>query len=211
MYSKHVGPYEAAYRHLKGMRPLEPEMALSLTSKKISWSKSRTKNVTVHTMKLKEPKSYEKYLKRIPECEDFSYKQWLRDFNDAPNNPKSYKGRNTLLGTKTRSVFCDDYFYQDLVLNHPHRQRSDLLHPDSERLPDQIKHFAAAINFRSEFWRDEDKLRSTEANDDIPEANLGVLDDDSSDETEDVDEYEQNLASATGIDWKKFLLVQGKP
>ena len=51
----------------------------------------------------------------------------------------------------------------------------------------------------------------TEANDDIPEANLGVLDDDSSDETEDVDEYEQNLASATGIDWKKFLLVQGKP
>ena len=108
MYSKHVGPYEAAYRHLKGMRPLEPEMALSLTSKKISWSKSRTKNVTVHTMKLKEPKSYEKYLKRIPECEDFSYKQWLRDFNDAPNNPKSYKGGNTLLGTKTRSVFCDD-------------------------------------------------------------------------------------------------------
>ena len=76
MYSKHVGPYEAAYRHLKGMRPLEPEMALSLTSKKISWSKSRTKNVTVHTMKSKEPKSYEKYLKRIPECEDFSNKQW---------------------------------------------------------------------------------------------------------------------------------------
>ena len=165
-------------------------------------------------------------------------------------------------------------------MNHPHGQRSDLLHPDNERLPDQIKHFAAAINFRSEFWRDEDKLRSffnvqghkqyyveniiqyvrsrfdfyhlwqrqvigtitvvrneqnvdmtnldpnqsrvlaiakdflrerTEAYDDIPEANLGVLDDDLSDETEDVDEYEQNLASATGIDWKKFLLVQGKP
>ena len=40
MYYKHVGPYEAAYRHLRSLRPLEPEMALSLTSKKFSWSKS---------------------------------------------------------------------------------------------------------------------------------------------------------------------------
>lgn len=27
MYFKHVGPYEAAYRHLRSLRPLEPEMA----------------------------------------------------------------------------------------------------------------------------------------------------------------------------------------
>lgn len=49
MYSKHVGPYETAYRHLRSLRHLGPEMALSLTSKKFSLSKSRTKNVTVRT------------------------------------------------------------------------------------------------------------------------------------------------------------------
>ena len=46
MFSLHVGPYEAAYRHLKGLRPLEPQMWMSLTSKKISWSQSRTKKLT---------------------------------------------------------------------------------------------------------------------------------------------------------------------
>ena len=40
LFSVHVRPYEAAYRHLRGLRPLEPEMWLSLSSKKVSWSKS---------------------------------------------------------------------------------------------------------------------------------------------------------------------------
>ena len=32
MFSVHVGPYEGAYRHLKGLRPLEPQMWMSLTA-----------------------------------------------------------------------------------------------------------------------------------------------------------------------------------
>ena len=35
LFSLHVGPYQAAYRHLRALRPLEPEMWMSLSSQKI--------------------------------------------------------------------------------------------------------------------------------------------------------------------------------
>ena len=41
LYSVHVGPYQAAYKHLICMKPLEPEMWLSLSSTKMLWRPSR--------------------------------------------------------------------------------------------------------------------------------------------------------------------------
>ena len=43
MFSIRTGPYQAAYRHLGGLRPRKPEMWMSLSAKKIAWSQSRTK------------------------------------------------------------------------------------------------------------------------------------------------------------------------
>lgn len=43
MFSIRTGPYQAAYRHLRGLPPREPEMWMSLSTKKIAWSQSRTK------------------------------------------------------------------------------------------------------------------------------------------------------------------------
>ena len=40
MFSVRVGPYEAVYRLLRGLRPNEPEMWMSLSAKKIAWSQS---------------------------------------------------------------------------------------------------------------------------------------------------------------------------
>ena len=158
MYSKHVGPYEAAYRHLRNLRPLEPEMALSLTSKKFSWSKSRTKNITVPTRDSQKPKSYDKYLKRSQEEESSSFKQWLRKYVDSKEKPTQYKQGSTLVGAKMRSMFCDDYFYQDLVLNFPHRSSEELVHPNDAELPNQIRNFAAALHLRPEMWRNKKKV-----------------------------------------------------
>ena len=157
MYSKHVGPYEAAYRHLRSLRPLEPEMALSLTSKKFSWSKSRTKNVTVPTQQSRKPKSYEKYLKSKPEEESSSFKQWLRKYVDSKEKPMEYKQGSTLVGAKMRKLFSDDYFYQDLILNYAHRSSEQLVHPNDAELPSQIRNFAAALHLRPEFWHDDKK------------------------------------------------------
>ena len=158
MYPKHVGPYEAAYRHLRSLRPLEHKMALSLTSKKFSWSKSRTKNVTVPTRESRRPKSYEKYLKRTPEEECSSFKQWLRKYVDSKEKPTEYKQGSTLVGAKMRSFSSDDYFYQDLVINYPHRSAEELVHPNDAELPCQIRNFAAALHLRPEFWRNDKKI-----------------------------------------------------
>ena len=47
LYDVHTTPYQAAYRHLKEMAPLEPEMWLSLSSKKIAWTPHRLKKFSV--------------------------------------------------------------------------------------------------------------------------------------------------------------------
>ena len=47
MFSIRTGPYQAAYRHLRGLRPHEPEMWMSLSAKKIAWSQSRTKQFSL--------------------------------------------------------------------------------------------------------------------------------------------------------------------
>ena len=41
LYSAHMTPYQAVFRYLKEMSPLEPEMWLSLSSKKIAWTPHR--------------------------------------------------------------------------------------------------------------------------------------------------------------------------
>ena len=47
LYTSHLSSYQAAYRHLTEMMPLEPEMWMSLSSKKISWTPHKTKKFAV--------------------------------------------------------------------------------------------------------------------------------------------------------------------
>ena len=117
--------------------------------------KSRTKNVTVPTRESTNPKSYEKYLKRKPEEESSSFKQWLRKCIDSKEKPTEYKQGCTLVGTRMCSLFSDGYFYQGLVLNYAHRSSEELVHPNDAELPKQIRNFAAALHLRPEFWCDE--------------------------------------------------------
>ena len=159
LYSKHVSPYKAAYRHLRGLRPLEPEMVLTLTSKKISWSKSRTKSITVHTRDTKAPKSYEKYLKRSENAKQLTYRQWLRKYVDTKANLTQYKQGNTLVGAKMRSFFSEEFFYQDLVLNYAQKNANELFHPNGHEFPEQIRNFAAAWFLRPEIWSQEKSVK----------------------------------------------------
>ena len=47
LYRAHTSPYQAAFCHLKEMAPLEPEVWLSLSSKKLAWTPHRTKHFAV--------------------------------------------------------------------------------------------------------------------------------------------------------------------
>ena len=77
-----VGPYEAAYRFLKALRPLEPEMWISLSSKKISWSESRTKKFTVPIRSSIESEAHKNYSKRKRVEDGLSFTRWLRKYDE---------------------------------------------------------------------------------------------------------------------------------
>lgn len=64
MFSTRTGPYQVAYRHLRGLRPCEAEMRMSLSAKRLAWSQSRTKQFTANTQSQASLKTHEKYCKR---------------------------------------------------------------------------------------------------------------------------------------------------
>ena len=65
LYSVHTTPYQAAFRYLKEMSPLEPEMWLPLSSKKIAWTPRRSKRVSVPLPKyVEDNKSLQAYWSR---------------------------------------------------------------------------------------------------------------------------------------------------
>ena len=73
---------------------------------------------------------------------------------------KRYKEfNNTLVGVKTNSPIKDVYYFQDIVMNYPHRKVEELLHPNNDTIPEQIRHFAVAMDFRSEVWQNENAIR----------------------------------------------------
>lgn len=201
--------------------------------------------------------------------------------NDHTKTPaKKYKeGTTTLVGTKVRSMFSDHFFFQDLVLHHPHRSLEKLLHPNDDELPPPIRHFAAAWLYRSEMWTDMDKVRQhfsllgnkdeyietviehvksrtdflhlwqrkvvgsigvfdkrddQETNltleqervlcmtrsalaersrfyEDIPELNTAYESDVDSDEDNAANDLQTETVATTGIDWRKFVYIDGKP
>ena len=58
-----------------------------------------------------------------------------------------------------RSAFTDVYFYQDVIMHKPHRNVQELLHPNHNDLPSQIRHFAAAWMYRPELWQNPDQIQ----------------------------------------------------
>ena len=159
LFSLHVGPYQAAYRHLRALRPLEPEMWMSLSSQKIAWTNSTTKSITVPTREAEATKVYKAYLNRPNSQERLTFLIWLRKYDGQKTPPKLYKpGSTTLVGAKMRSVFADEFFHQYNVLYIPHRKPEDLYHPDDDSLPVPIKCFAAAWLLSPDLWNSSDKV-----------------------------------------------------
>ena len=159
LYSIHVGPYQAAYKHLICMKPLEPEMWLSLSSTKMSWTPSRRKKLRFPTIdSLSVNPSYLKYLRRPTKYSKLSFLQWLRLVDESKG--REYKDGSTLVGVKMVSPLKDFFFFQHLVLNYCHTAVEELYHRDHEQLPLPIKYFAAAFTLMNDFWSRPDTVRA---------------------------------------------------
>ncbi|KAJ7359029.1 hypothetical protein OS493_019936 [Desmophyllum pertusum] len=127
LHCNDVSGFQAACTFLRSMHPLEPEMALQLTNMKIAWTCSRTKRVTPPTPdSASTHSSYQKYLKRRQDENQLSFLEWLRAYNDSPTKPTRYRSGETLVGVKLLSMFNPLFFYQFLIMHHPHTCEHDL-------------------------------------------------------------------------------------
>ena len=131
-------------------------MWMSLSAKKIAWSQSRAKQFTENIQSQANLKSHERYCKRPNEENDLSFLQWLR-LCDQKGKP--YKSSTTLVGVKLRRSFKDEYYYQHLLMNFPHKKVDELKHERHDNLPVAIKHFAAAVSLTPELWTNESAIR----------------------------------------------------
>ena len=122
LYSVHVGPYQAAYKHLICMKPLEPKMWLSLSSTKMSWTPSRRKKLSFHCVEsiLNNP-AYMKYLRRSSNHSNLSFLQWLRLVDEKKGI--EHKTGTTLVGVNgvdvQRFLFLPTSFTQPSTLRYP--------------------------------------------------------------------------------------------
>ena len=156
LYSTNVGPYQAAYRHVKEMQPCEPEMWLSMTSIKMSWSNSRTKEYVVpNADRVEHDKIHAKYLARPDTMETNTFVEWLRLVTHTANPPKPYKGGSTLVSVKMCSPYCNTFFFQHLLINYAHRSCNELHHTKHDELPNNVQFFASAINLLPSIWNDD--------------------------------------------------------
>ena len=160
LYSTHVGPYQAAYRHIQEFHPCEPEMWLYMSAIKFSWSKSRTKHYIVPTSEfVTNDKTHHKYCVRPNQMEHLSFLQWLRAFNHQSATPKPYKSGNTLLSLNMFSPFNPEYFFQEVLMNKPHRSVNELKHPKFDDLPCNLQHFASAVHVMPDIWQNNQAIK----------------------------------------------------
>lgn len=145
MYSTHLVPAMAAYRHLRDMKPCEPEMIMTLSSVKMAWCSNGTKMYTPPRPAYEGTSSpLQKYHNR-DEHLDISFIDYLRTHDTSKSNPPPYKRQKCLVGVKFVSYFNSDFFFQFLVMNKVHRNLEELKHPNHDRLPVDLKYFGSCI------------------------------------------------------------------
>ena len=151
------GVWQLLYRYVMVMKPAEPEMWLALSSTKMSWSSSRTKRYNVPSCdKAVDDKAVEKYRNRPTRLNATSLLTWLRNYDHSKVNPKQYSNGNTLVGLKMVSYFNTEYFFQYVFLHKPHRNISDLQHPNHDNIPANLQWYAAAVYHFPELWKNDE-------------------------------------------------------
>lgn len=111
LFSVYVGLFEEGYRFHKGLRPLEPQIWMSLTSTKISRSQNRTKRLTVPVRDGPQPESHKAYCKRPADEDNLSFLQLLRLYDEKQKPPKKYQDSTTLVCCKLQSAYNCEYFF----------------------------------------------------------------------------------------------------
>lgn len=147
LYSTHVTPAMAAYRHLTDMKPCEPEMIMTLSSLKLTWTNSVTKRyVPPRPLTTQSCTILQKYHQRAQDI-NLTLLEYLRTYMTTKVTPTPYKSQTALVGIKYVSYFNLHFFFQYLIVNKVHFNIAELQHPQHALLPEDLKYFAACVQY----------------------------------------------------------------
>ena len=153
LYCMDLTGYQVANSFLRTVRPLAPEMAFQLSNYKVAWTDKMTRNFTPpHPGQEQNNVVYQLYLRREPQHECMSLLEWLRCHMVVGKKAKSLGADKFLVGVKFLSVQNPVFFFQHLLVHHPHRSPSQLRHLEEATMPPAIRHFSQAIQLCPERW-----------------------------------------------------------
>jgi hypothetical protein len=92
--------------------------------------------------------------------EKLSLLQWLREVDTNKSPPSRYKKGETLVAVKTVSPFKYTFFFQDLIVNVPHRDIVKFRVDDFDELPENLRYFVSAIKFRGTLLENSGAIRN---------------------------------------------------
>ena len=158
LYCTDITGYQAANSFLPMVQPLAMEMIFQLSNIKVAWTNKLTKQF--HPPHPEVPfypphptnVVYHLYLRRDYKDEDSSLLQWLRSHSTA-GKKANYLGQDkNLVVVKFVSPFNLLFFFQHLLVHHPHCTAADLRHLGESSMAPAIQFFAQAVTLRPENW-----------------------------------------------------------
>ena len=143
MFARDVNPYSAAFHYLVNLTLCEPEMWSLLSSHKLAYAHGITVDFVVPTPDTAgENTLLNLYYNRAAIHHQMNFTQWLRQYHA---NTKKNCGEHlpVFVGIRFLSLFNEIFFFQYLLMNHPHDTLNDIL-PDHGNIPRQLRHFKTA-------------------------------------------------------------------
>lgn len=145
LYVNTLDPAEAAYRHLRDMKPCEPEMIIALSSIKTAWTSNSTKRfVPPGPLNAESNSIVMKYHSRTNE-QNVTLIDFLRTHDTTKTTAPLYKRQKCLVGIKYLSYFNYDFFFQFILMSLPHKSFQELKHPNHDMLPESLQYFASCL------------------------------------------------------------------
>ena len=140
------------------LKPCEPEMWFALSSVKPAWSCSSTKRYAVPSSdKAAQDKIAIKYRQNPESMENKSFVQWLREVNHNSiqfNSTKVIQIRHYPSGPYFHRCTTRNSFFQETLMNMPHRTLNQLCHVDASLMSDNLKFLASATTLLPGTWND---------------------------------------------------------
>ena len=135
-------------------------MAFQLSNIKVAWTDKLTKQFRApHPGQEEGNPAYQLYHRRDPSEEQQSLLEWLRSHSTAGRKDKALAVDKYLVAVKLVSPFNPIFFYQHLLVHHPHRHPGQPLHLEQATMPPTIQCCAQALALRPQSWSTPDQIR----------------------------------------------------